>query len=242
MTIWTLWRSMQTRSIAKELMDLDTSDPVALKKTVRQFAVINRFFSASRRLIGRFFFSVMEKKRLASCTMLDLGAGGCDIDIWIVKEARKRKIALSVTALDRDDRVLSVAHETIRGYPEIASIKGDVRRLESLGTFDFIFCNHLLHHLTWDEIGRLLASVERQTRIAFLLNDLRRSVWAYAGYSMFASLFLSPSFAYADGRLSIRRGFTENELKALVNSRLPGNAVKIIRTFPARLAFYRCKT
>lgn len=232
---------MRSRCTEPELMDLETCDPAMLGKTIHQFSVINRLFSASRRLISSNFFPLMERDRRASFTMLDFGAGGCDIDIAVVKEARKRGITLSVTAIDRDERVLSVAREAIRGYPEITAVRGDIRQFESFGSFDFIFCNHMLHHLTWNEIGSLMVNVERQTRIAFLLNDLRRSVWAYAGYSIFTSLFLSPSFAYDDGRLSIRKGFKGPELTEMLESRLPGTPVAILRAFPARLALYRCK-
>jgi SAM-dependent methyltransferase len=234
-------KSLRSRSAEPELMDLETCDPILLAKTIRQFALLNRLFSASRRLALRFLFPAMESGRAAPYTLLDLGAGGCDIDIVFVKEARKRGIKLSVTAVDRDDRVLSVAREAIRDYPEITMSKADAADLASLGQFDFIFCNHFLHHLSFDDIGLLLEKVEQQARIAWLLNDLRRSRWALAGYSAFTSLFLSPSFAYHDGRLSIRRGFLEGELKEVLSRHLPMTPARIIRAFPARLALFRRK-
>jgi 2-polyprenyl-3-methyl-5-hydroxy-6-metoxy-1,4-benzoquinol methylase len=236
-----LVHSLRSRHTAPELMDLVSCDPVLLEKTVRQFGLINRLFSASLTLIDRGFFGKMEKDRNRTYTLLDAGAGGCDICIRIIKEARKRGISLRITAIDRDERVLSVAREAIMNTPEITVVSADVNNLEALGDFDFIFCNHLLHHLTWEEIGRLLRAVERRAGIAFLLNDLKRSGWAYAGYSLFAALCLRPSLAYFDGRLSIRKGFVETELKELLRTNLPGIPVSILRAFPARLALYRCK-
>jgi 2-polyprenyl-3-methyl-5-hydroxy-6-metoxy-1,4-benzoquinol methylase len=235
------WRSMKARSADLEFMDLDTCDPVMLARTIRQFALLNRLFSASRRLAARLLFPLMETGRTVPYTLLDLGAGGCDVDIAFVKVARKRGIGLSVTAVDRDDRVLSTAREAIRGYPEITAITADVRDLAALGEFDFIFCNHLLHHLSLDDIGRLLERIERQARIAYLLNDLKRSAWALAGYSLFSALFLPPSLAYYDGKLSIRRGFLEQELRKVLDRHVPDAPVTILRAFPARLAIYRRK-
>ena len=232
---------MKSRSVETELMDLESCDPALLRKTIRQFALINRLFSASRGLAVRYLFPAMERNRRPAYTLLDLGAGGCDIDVAMVKEARKRGVSLAVTAADRDDRALSVAAETIRNYPEITAIKADVSDLASLGQFDFIFCNHFLHHLSFDDIGRLLERIERQANVAYLLNDLRRSAWALAGYSVFSSLFLTPSLAFHDGRLSIRRGFLESELNELVRTHLPHTPVRIIRAFPARLALFRRK-
>ena len=236
-----LWRSMQSRGTGPELMDLATCDAALLKKTVRQFALLNRLFSASRGLIARYFFDIMEKNRSVSYTLADLGAGGCDIDAWIVDNARKRRISLFVTAFDHDERVIGVAREALGEYPEISIVKADLRDPSALGEFDFVFCNHFLHHLSWSEIGGLLETIERRTKIAFLLNDLKRSAWAYVGYSIFTGLFLEKSLAFYDGRLSIRKGFTQAELTTLLEKHLPAVPVNILKAFPARLALYRCK-
>jgi 2-polyprenyl-3-methyl-5-hydroxy-6-metoxy-1,4-benzoquinol methylase len=221
-------------------MDLESCDPVLLARTIRQFALLNRLFSASRRLALRLLFPAMKSGREAPYTLLDLGAGGCDVDISFVNEARRRGIRLAVTAVDRDERVLSVAREAIRNHPEIAATRADAGDLASLGEFDFIFCNHFLHHLSFNDIGRLLVHIERQAKIAYLLNDLRRSAWALAGYSAF-SFFLPQSFAFYDGRLSIRRGFSEPELREVLARHLPMTPVRIVRAFPARLALFRRK-
>ncbi len=241
MTPWSFLNSMHARCTVPELMDLDSCDPALLDTTVRQFAFLNRLFSASRRLIARHVLRTMKARRLAHYTLLDLGAGGCDIDVWLIRKARKSGLPLSITAIDHDERVLSVARDATRDYPEITVLKSDVRNMAGLGNFDFIFCNHLLHHLSWDEIGRVLQSVERQADIGFLLNDLRRSRWAYIGFSVFTALFLSPSLAFVDGRLSIRKGFKRNELRDCLDTHVPGTPVRILRAFPARLALYRLK-
>jgi 2-polyprenyl-3-methyl-5-hydroxy-6-metoxy-1,4-benzoquinol methylase len=232
---------MRMRSTERELMDLDSCDPVLYARTVQQYALINRLFSASRRLISRLLLRTMETRPSMSYTLLDLGAGGCDIDIWLIKKARQKRLSLSVTAIDHDERVLAAAREATKAYPEITVLKSDVRNIAALGNFNFIFCNHLLHHLTWDEIGCVLQSVERQANLAFLLNDIRRSWLAYAGYSLFTALFLKRSLAFADGRLSIRKGFKEKELRDCISTFLPGTRVKILKAFPARLALYSCK-
>jgi 2-polyprenyl-3-methyl-5-hydroxy-6-metoxy-1,4-benzoquinol methylase len=239
--ILTVWSALKTRDFNPELMDIESCDPYLLKKTFLQFALINKLFSASRYLITRYLFSKMEEDLSRPYTLLDLGAGGGDIAVWVVKKARKRGINLSVTTLDRDECALSIAREVVNTYPEIRVCKGDLVDLPHFGEFDFIFCNHLLHHLTWAEIGTLIKNIEKQTKISFLLNDLKRSVWAYIGYALFAKLFLSPSFAYTDGLHSIRKGFIGSELDEMLNNALPGVPVNIIGTFPARLALYRCK-
>lgn len=236
-----LFPSFRTRNTAPELMDLRSCDPDKLATTIRQFAFINRLFSASSALLRRTFFAAMEKNPEADYSLLDIGAGGCDIDVWMLREARKRGLKLTITAIDHDERVVAAARETVAAYPELTLRQTDITFMPSLGPFDFIFCNHLLHHLDDDEIADLLQSVERQTRIAFLLNDLKRSPWAYFGYSIFAACCLAPSLAQSDGRLSIRKGFVEPELRKFADNALPGIPVRIIRAAPARLALYRDK-
>jgi 2-polyprenyl-3-methyl-5-hydroxy-6-metoxy-1,4-benzoquinol methylase len=235
------WNFLKTREQTPELMDLPSCDGALLKKTVEQFKLLNRLFTASRKLISRYIFCEMMGDTSRVYTMLDIGAGGCDIDLWVAEEARRRGLTLRITALDHDDRIIAMAREATRDFPEITIVNGDLNDLPQFGDFDFIFCNHLLHHLNWGEIGPLLRHIERQTKICYLLNDLRRSVSAYIGYAVFTSLFLAPSLARVDGLLSIRKGFSKEEWKAFLKEQMAGTPVKILRVFPARLALYRRK-
>jgi len=104
-----------------------------------------------------------------------------------------------------------------------------------LGPFDFVFSNHLLHHLAWDDIGIFLDSIIARTRLAFVMNDLKRSKWAYLGFTIF-SWFLPPgSFHHYDGRLSIRRGFLPEELRDFLRGNFPDRAIQVVETFPSRV-------
>lgn len=237
----TPFESFRSRSTAPELMDLPSCDPVLLERTIRQFALINRCFSASGSLLKRTFFAIMEDNPGVSYTLLDIGAGGCDVDVWMVREARRRNMKLTITAIDHDERVVATAREAIAAYPEITLHTMAISEMPSLGGFDFIFCNHVLHHLTEAEIRVLLCHAELQTSHAFLFNDLKRSVWAYIGYSIFAACCLAPSLALSDGRLSIKKGFLEEELRMMAQDALPGIPVQVLRALPARLALFRTK-
>jgi hypothetical protein len=55
--------------------------------------------------------------------------------------------------------------------------------------------------------------IDKKTKKRFLLNDLKRSNFAYLGFTLFAGLFFHNSFAFYDGRLSIKRGFKKEELQ-----------------------------
>ena len=219
----------------KEIMDRADADPDQLHRTIRQFQWINFLFSASRALLREHFFSLMIRDPTRSYTLLDVGAGGCDIAIWAAREARNRGLKLTITALDNDPRILPVAYRAARDYPEIRIFEGNALDLGQRGSFDFIFSNHFLHHLEWEEIKIFLRQVLAATRLAFVMNDLKRSRWAYLGCTVFLGLSTRRSFAFHDGRLSIRRGFLPGELRDFTTRNFPDARIQVVETPPARV-------
>jgi 2-polyprenyl-3-methyl-5-hydroxy-6-metoxy-1,4-benzoquinol methylase len=227
---------MQLRNTSdKEKLELADVDLSRFQRTIRQFRLINHLFSASSRLMREHFFSIMEQDPDRNYTLLDVGAGGCDIAIRAAREARQRGLKLNITALDNDKRILPFASQAIRDYPEIRIIEGNALELSRLGPFDFVFSNHLLHHLAWDDIRIFLDSIIAQTRLAFVMNDLKRSNLAYLGFTVFSWLLTHRSYHFHDGRLSIRRGFLPEELLNFVRSNFPNRAIQVVETYPARV-------
>ena len=222
----------------KEIMDRADADPEQLHRTLRQFHWINYLFSASRTLLREHFFSMMVQDPTRRYTLLDVGAGGCDIAVWAAREARNRGLKLNISALDNDPRILPVAYRATRDYPEIRILEGNALDLSRQGSFDFIFSNHFLHHLDWDEIKIFLQQVLATTRLAFVMNDLKRSRWAYLGCTVFLGLWARRSFAFHDGRLSIRRGFLPGELRDFTTRNFPNARIQVEETLPARVVLF----
>lgn len=223
-------------STDKEKLEHPEADMQQLRRTIRQFRMINLMFSASSRLMRAHFFSIMAQEPERIYTLLDVGAGGCDIAIRVAREARHRGLKLNITALDNDERILPIAAQAIRDYPEIRILKGNALDLSRLGPFDFIFSNHLLHHLAWDEIRILLEQIIPRTRLAFVMNDLKRSNWAYLGFTIFSTLMTRRSFHFYDGRMSIRRAFLPDELREFIRNNFPNTPIQVVETYPARIA------
>lgn len=219
----------------KEKMERVNADPDQYFRSIRQFRWINALFSASRRLLREHFFPMMERDPKRVYTLLDVGAGGCDIAIWVAREARNRGLKLNITALDNDPRILPIASKAVRDCPEIRIVEGNALDFGELGSFDFIFSNHFLHHLDWDEIGIFLRQVLARTRLGFVMNDLKRSRWAYLGCTVLLGLSAHRSFAFHDGRLSIRRGFLSGELRDFAIRNFPNARIQVVETFPARV-------
>ena len=178
----------------------------------------------------------MEQEPERIYTLLDVGAGGCDIAIRVAREARRRGLKLNLTALDNDDRIIPLAYQAIRDYPEISVVRGNALDLSGLGPFDFIFSNHLLHHLAWNEIRIFLEQIIPRTQLAFVMNDLKRSNWAYLGFTIFSGLMIRRSFHFYDGRLSIRRAFLPEELRDFIRDNFPNTQIQVLESCPARIA------
>jgi 2-polyprenyl-3-methyl-5-hydroxy-6-metoxy-1,4-benzoquinol methylase len=155
---------MPVRAREPELMDLPASDPVLLERTLRQMGWINRLLSGSRRLIRR---TILEDLRRhpgqPPCTLLDVGAGGCDIATWLARS----EPSLRVVCLDHDPRVAA--------FPAVEVRLGSASELESMESFDYVFANHFLHHLPDEQIAPTLQAMLRRTRQMLVINDLLRS-------------------------------------------------------------------
>lgn len=225
----------QRNTSGKEKLEGADVELKRFRRTIRQFRLINYLFSGSRRLLREYFFTVMEREPDRVYTLLDVGAGGCDIAMWGAREARRRGLKLNITALDNDTRTLPIASQAIRDYPEISIVAGSALELSRLGPFDFVFSNHLLHHLAWDDIRIFLDAAIARTRIAFVMNDLKRSNWAYLGFTVFSALLTRGSYHFYDGRLSIRRGFLPEEFRNFLLMNFPERPVRVVETFPARV-------
>jgi len=92
----------------------------------------------------------------------------------------------------------------------------------------------VLHHLREDEVIALVRNTSRSVR-RFIAMDLVRHWLPLALFTAFLSPLLMPEVA-ADGRQSIRRAYTAEELKAIVERAVAGSGARVIhRVAPLRL-------
>lgn len=198
------------RATDAELMDLPESDVRQLRRTLDQFAGINILFSRVRPLLRQTILKDMQPGR--AYHLVDLGAGACDIPVWLLREAEKRQRRLTITAVDADPRVIAYARERHGGVAGLKLVEADALNLEALGPFDYLFANHFLHHLPEAVLPDLIRDAGRRCRRGFVFSDLKRSPWTYLGFSLIARLYRD-SFAREDGLLSIRKGFVAEDFR-----------------------------
>ena len=230
-----MFPDFSTRSGMAELMDDPLCSEELLLRTVKQFASINRLVARYRSILKRWVLADMLKCPEKAYHLVDMGAGGCDIAVWLLHTARKLGLNLHITACDLDPRILDYARST---YGETAGLT--FRQTDLLtGRFDepvdFVFANHFLHHLSNENIIDLIRLWQPQVRHRMVLSDLERNRWSYLGFSIFARIYRN-SFSRYDGLISIQRGFRDCELDALAREALGDGSCRVHRLVPGRLA------
>ena len=221
-------------------MDCPDSSGQLLSQTLTQFAWINCYLTPSQHLLRRNVLKRMRDDPRRDWTMLDIGSGGCDLAIWLVELCRQEGISLVITCIDHDPRVVEFARQRVEDYPEIVLLEDEAYNLlteSPSGHWDFIFSNHFLHHLTTPEIIHLLRQAVFACRVQCIMSDLVRSRLFFLLYSAFAKLLLRNSFAYEDGRLSIRKSLTMKEASRLVDDDPQLQSLQVKSIFPGHLVF-----
>ncbi|TVQ36862.1 MAG: methyltransferase domain-containing protein [Spirochaetaceae bacterium] len=225
---------------AGELMDDPASDRRLLERTLTQLELINRLLSRARALLRRYVIDDMRARGARRATVLDVGAGGGDIALWLVRQAAHFGLQLRTTCLDRDERVVEFARRRLRGEQAVEVVHGSA--LEITGQWDYVLCNHFLHHLDEAEIELFLDLSFEICRRRLLINDLLRSNWSLAGFRIVSALLLHGSFARHDGIVSIQRGFRPSELDGMVRQCRWNGQAQVGKLLPGRVYLVGTRT
>lgn len=227
--------SFQQRIFAAEAMDAADSDARRLERSYAQLVLINRWLSRMAGLLGRHVLMPAMRAR-SSPTVLEVGCGGGDVLAWLAQAARKSGVQLRLLGIDADARAVAHARRRLAHFPEVSVEQGTIANLAEVSpAADYVFCNHVLHHVPSAEIVPALQALRAAAKRRLLVNDLERSATAYTLFSALAAFAFRDSFVYTDGRLSIRKGFRVPELvDACARAEFP-RASRILRLFPWRI-------
>src|SRR5688572_7920527 len=223
---------LSRRARDRELLDEGVSREEALR-SLADLRFVNRWLGNRRVLAAVVRPRLLSASEGRAPLLLDVGCGSGDVPAYVVEGLPRRVL---VVGLDLKPLHLEDAP---RGILRVAA---DVRALPfPPGSFDVVTASLFLHHFDEAELPAVLAGLWGLARSALVVNDLRRAQVPYLfGRIAFRGLFRS-RVSVADGLVSIRRAFTERELRAaFMAAGIPG--VVLRRTWPYRLLAVAART
>jgi len=152
----------------------------------------------------------------SSLTILDIGSGASDILI----EIKKRFSNLRIYSLDKNQRACIYLKKHSN---DIKVLCGDVQKLPFKNSFDIIHASLFFHHFNEDEIIKIITSLLRVSSKGIVINDLRRSIFAWLGIRFLTLIFSKSKEVKNDGPLSVRRGFVKRDWIHILNNVPSGN-------------------
>jgi SAM-dependent methyltransferase len=219
---------LEKRSTEREITELRDVDAAVAREAYRGMTVFNRL-GGGIGVVRRFVWS--EARRLGSgrpLRVLDIGSGSCDIPLAVSRWARKHRIAVEFTAVERSETAVELCRRRITEARDSAVrvVPADIFHYQPEQPFDCAVGSMFFHHFTNEEIRALAARLRTFVTGSLLISDLLRYtpfyVIAWAG-----ARFLSPELRH-DVLVSIRRGFKLTELRHLFRD-MPGVAVTVAR-------------
>ncbi|MEP6762978.1 MAG: methyltransferase domain-containing protein [Gemmatimonadaceae bacterium] len=199
-----------------EYLDDPTLAPAVAEHSLRDIALANRLFGGTSAVLAemRSVLDELQTEKVNHFSLLDIGTGLGDIPISVQREATSRNVSLDITGIEISRSM--ALHARTRTPCMIAA---DARKLPFAdNSIDVITCSQVLHHLRDDEAQLLLLECSRVARRRVIIADLRRS-WLAMGLLWVVSYPLGfHPVSRHDGVMSIRRGFTRDELANAVRA------------------------
>jgi SAM-dependent methyltransferase len=194
------------RTVTPELLDTDDWATPAIDTALADLHRINRLFggfSSMTAILER----VARRAGLRRLSFLDVAGGSGEVAEQARDRLRRRGIELEAVVSDR-----APSHLRSR----LPAVAGDARALPFRNeAFDVVGCNLFAHHLNPEEIRVFAAEALRVSRVAVVINDLRRSalhlLLVYAGLPLFRS-----PMTHQDAPASVRAAFTMEEMCAIL--------------------------
>jgi len=195
------------RSYEKEMMDDFSITDERIGSALKELKIINKYLggkSTSKEGINNFLKEINSKIKI-----LDVGSGGSDnLDTMRINNK------VEVVCLDIN---VGVCRHTKKGNPSKNVVCGDARNppFKKI-SFDIVHTSLFLHHFDEDNVETLLKSFLEVSKHGLVINDLRRSIFAFIGIKILTNLFSKSEMVKNDAPLSVKRGFLKKELEKIL--------------------------
>lgn len=206
------------RRHGSEILDGDGLDPRIVRRSMRDVARANTLFGGASALLAELEPALGDLPLMA--TLLDVGTGIGDIPARARHRAWAHGVQLRTVGVDISPELAAASAARMD-----AAVCADALRLPFPDdSFDIVTCSQLLHHFPGTTGVALLREMDRVARVRVVVSDLRRSWAAAAGLWLGSFPLLFHPVSRHDGVVSVLRGFTPRELRALVRDAVGADA------------------
>lgn len=221
--------TLAKRAIGDELMDADDLPADTYAAVVRDLAQVNVVTMAARPTLA---FLAAHTRPGGHYRLLDVGYGDGDMLRRIARWGARRGITFDLVGIDLNPRSEAAARADTPATAKIDYRTGDYADLAG-EHWDFIVSSLVAHHMTTDQLVAFLRFMAAHARVGWLVNDLHRHRFAYAGWPLLARLFGWHDIVRHDGHLSIARSYRPDEWQPLLSQ--AGVDARVFTAFPFRL-------
>lgn len=213
-----------------ERMDDPNCDLETLRNTYQYFLAVNSTLGRWKYVYKKHISPMLANN--SNLRLLDIGCGGGDI-LWMLAKWMKRDgFQCQLTGIDPDDRAISFAKVRKYALPVgLRSCSTSDLLAEKCQPYDVVISNHVLHHLTDEDVGVFLGESKELAAKKVIHCDLVRNDLAYFSYPIVSFPAQRNSFLMTDGLISIRKSFIRREIEVLA-----GKDWKFESIFPFRYA------
>lgn len=196
-----------------EWMDDDSVDPAELQRSLRFIRRVNTLLGYRRATISHLERFSKRWKPGERIEIVDLATGSADIPRAILQWADRRGFDVRVTGVDRHAITAQAARASLDD-PRLRIVQADVFSLPfAPASFDYALTAMFLHHLSEEEVERVLRTMGELSRRGVIVADLLRNRRALA-WIRFFTLGSGPMIRH-DARVSVEQAFSRDEIIAL---------------------------
>jgi ubiquinone/menaquinone biosynthesis C-methylase UbiE len=198
-----------------ELMDLPNLDEKALRSDLQHLETLNRTFGG-RKAVEIAFDRLADKSK--KLLLVDLASGYSDHGRNLLGLAQKKQHDVTIVAVDFQFQTLQIARAATPASKKMFFVQADARQLPFRNkAADLAFCSLALHHFAEHDALTVLQEMARIGRGGTACVDLVRSRLAAFCIWLLTTFIIRDPMVRHDARLSVRRAFTDTEMKSLAH-------------------------
>jgi SAM-dependent methyltransferase len=213
------------RVVVPELLDTDAGTPREVEQSIADLRMFNRAFGGVR-TVSKLLERVAQERGLKELTWVDVAGSEGFVALETRNALARSGTTVNPVVLDRAPTHLD---------HRLPAVCGDALALPfAADSFDVVGCSLFAHHLEPEELVRFAHEGLRVARHALVIHDLVRHpahlALSYLGFPLYRS-----RLTRHDAPVSVRRAYTEAEMRKALTRAAPGAAIEIHRFYLFRM-------